>query len=208
MTEHKLLKIQFPLLLEGNLIPGAKQLKYKQTSTTSEQIWLRIWSLKMSPVTTGCWRQPTKSRAPLFLQSPAFTTRPPLTDWPLFCSRNSYSGLTRSCQRPVAVVILYLLQVILLPSAQPARNWQFLSACSWKQQDAESHLISELEQILFAVQETQPEFERLKALMSRKCQTINLSPARQQMEKEIQYTRSNLSINYGPLYGCQGLLKC
>lgn len=42
VTEHKLLKIQFPLLLEGNFIPGAKQLKYKQTSTTLDQIWLRI----------------------------------------------------------------------------------------------------------------------------------------------------------------------
>lgn len=27
VTEHKLLKIQFPLVLEGNFIPGAKQLK-------------------------------------------------------------------------------------------------------------------------------------------------------------------------------------
>lgn len=42
VTEHKLLKIQFPLMLEGNFIPGAKQLKYKQTSTTSDQIWFRI----------------------------------------------------------------------------------------------------------------------------------------------------------------------
>lgn len=40
--EHKLLKIQLPLLLEGNFIPGAKKLKYKQISTTSDQIWLRI----------------------------------------------------------------------------------------------------------------------------------------------------------------------
>lgn len=42
LMEHKLLKIQFPLLLEGNFIPGAKQLKYKQTSTTFDQIWFRI----------------------------------------------------------------------------------------------------------------------------------------------------------------------
>lgn len=65
VTEHKLLKIQFPLMLEGNFIPGAKQLKYKQTSTTFDQIWFRIYSLKMSPVTTGCWKEPTKSRAPV-----------------------------------------------------------------------------------------------------------------------------------------------
>lgn len=32
VTEHKLLKIQFPLLLEGNAVRGAKQLKYKQTN--------------------------------------------------------------------------------------------------------------------------------------------------------------------------------
>lgn len=42
VTDHKLLKIQFPLVLEGNFIPGAKQLKYKQTSTTFDQIWFRI----------------------------------------------------------------------------------------------------------------------------------------------------------------------
>lgn len=56
--------------------------------------------------------------------------------------------------------------------------------------------------------ETQPESECLKALTSRKRQTINLSPAWWQMEKEIQYTRSNLSINWVPLRACQGLLKC
>lgn len=67
-------------------------------------------------------------------------------------------------------------------------------------------VISDLEQGLYAVQETQP--ERLKALTSRKRQSINLSPTWWQMEKEIQYTRSNLSINYGPICGCQGLLKC
>ncbi len=42
VTEHKLLKIQFPLMLEGNFVRGAKQLKYKQTSTTFDQIWFRI----------------------------------------------------------------------------------------------------------------------------------------------------------------------
>lgn len=52
------------------------------------------------------------------------------------------------------------------------------------------------------------ELECLKALTSRKRQTINLRPAWGQMEKEIQYTRSNLSINYGPMCAYQGLLKC
>lgn len=42
VTEHKLLKIQFPLMLEGNFVRGAKLLEYKQTSTTFDQIWFRI----------------------------------------------------------------------------------------------------------------------------------------------------------------------
>lgn len=39
--ERKLLKVPFPLLLEGNFIQGAKQLKYKQTLTALDQIWFR-----------------------------------------------------------------------------------------------------------------------------------------------------------------------
>lgn len=42
LIEHKLLHIQIPLLLARNVIPRAKQLKYKQTSATFDQIWLRI----------------------------------------------------------------------------------------------------------------------------------------------------------------------
>lgn len=42
VTEHKLLKIHFPLVLERNFIPEAKQLKYKQTPATFDQIWFRI----------------------------------------------------------------------------------------------------------------------------------------------------------------------
>lgn len=69
--EHKLLKIQFPLLLEGNFIPGAKQLKYKQASTF-DQIWFRLWSLKMGPVTNG--KSPQKAEHP-FSPASSFAQR-------------------------------------------------------------------------------------------------------------------------------------
>lgn len=108
VTEHKLLKKQFPLVLEGNFIPGAKQLKYKQTSTTSDQIRFRIWGLKMGPVTTGCWREPTKSRAPSPSSLHFWTTHSPLERQPLCSLCRSLAGccisgkgpcyLTCSCQ--------------------------------------------------------------------------------------------------------------
>lgn len=55
MTKPKLLKEQFPLLLKGDNIPRAKQLKHKQTSTTSDQIRIQFWTLTsaLSPQDVG-----------------------------------------------------------------------------------------------------------------------------------------------------------
>lgn len=41
----------------------------------------------------------------------------------LSAKREGYTDLTRSCHRPIAVEILYLSWVILVPAAQPARNF-------------------------------------------------------------------------------------
>lgn len=108
-------------MLEGNFILGAEELKYKQTSTTFDQIWLRIWSLKMGPVTTGCWKDPTKSRTPSslhFAQHTAPLKTSLLTVSVSGCrSATGPSGLTCGCQS--ASLVRYRLGVSLVPSAQP-----------------------------------------------------------------------------------------
>lgn len=57
----------------------------------------------MGPVTTGCWKQPTKSRAPPTSGLRACTTRGPLEHRPLdfLCHTASVADLTCSCQSEI-----------------------------------------------------------------------------------------------------------
>lgn len=79
----------------------------------------------------------------------------------------------------------------------------FISALM-KPLDAENRV--NLEWSLFAARESQPGFECLEALTSRKRQTFNLSPAWWQMEKGDTVQDSVWTLITGPLCGCEVLI--
>lgn len=79
MIDHKLLKKKtVPTRVGGrNFILWAKSLAHKQTSSTFDQIWCRIWALRMgllSPQDVG--RSPQKAERPLLPNTHTHTHTP------------------------------------------------------------------------------------------------------------------------------------
>lgn len=157
--------LKFPLLLEDNFLRWAKELKYKHKSTTSDQIWWRIWGLYNWP---GHHRM--LERAHFMLHKLHTTT--PRCSLPL---RVGYSDLTCSCRS--ALLLWYLSWVGSLPSAsgrfQLAGFYRGFTKNSRMQKVVSSQIWSRAYLLHKKHNQT---WECFKALTNRKCQTINLCP--------------------------------
>lgn len=206
MLEHNLLRNSSPLRWRKTSFSGASSSNINKHQLLFTKYGSGFLKRALSPQDVG--KSPQKAEHPLPLASSLHNTRPPRrpTSWLPPPHSPSLSEGSKSLDLELSKCILGELSSLGQFGAFSPTSMQLkaLSVHPWS--GRMQRVISDLEQTLYVVQETQP--ERLKALMSRKRQSINLSPTWWQMEKEILYTRFNLSINYSPICAYQGLLKC